>query len=117
MKRNAIFSALLVAACGGGNKNAVTTTDLGPSGSPAVESVEAATRPTDPKLAFRSQFSNPGGMWMPSQMSLPQHGEIFEKMGVRSSAEALANPLAYPRASIVSLGGCTASFVSPDGLI
>ena len=29
----------------------------------------------------------------------------------------LADPLAAPLAAIVSLGGCTASFVSPEGLI
>jgi hypothetical protein len=117
MKRNAILSALLVAACGGGNKNAVTTSDQGPSSSETVETVEAASRPADPKLGYRKQYSNPGGMWMPSQMTLPQHKETFEKMGVRMGADALANPLSDPLASIVSLGGCSASFVSNEGLI
>jgi hypothetical protein len=118
MKRNAIFTALLAAACGGGNKPAVTTTDLGPSKGSEVEPVEAvAARPADPKLGFRKQFSNPGGMWLPSQMTLPQHQDIFDKMGVRIPAEQLANPLSDTLASIVSLGGCSASFVSGQGLI
>ena len=116
MKRNAFLCAALAAACGGGNKNAVTTSDLDQS---AVTStaVPAVARPVDPKLAFRKQFTNPGGMWMPSQMTLPQHQEVFENMGVQISAEALSNPLSDPLASIVSLGGCTASFVSGEGLI
>jgi hypothetical protein len=118
MKRNVILCGALLAACGGGNKSAVTTTDLGRSehATPAV----AETTPSPvmtPELAFRQQFTNPGGMWMPAQMTLPQHVENFKKMGVTISAEALSDPLSEPLASIVWLGGCTASFVSPDGLI
>jgi len=120
MKRNAILCGLLVAACGGGNKQAVTTSDLGPSkpsasSEPVAEA--AAPRAVDPQLAFRRQYSNPGGMWMPIQMTLPQHVETFQKMGVKMNAEVLSDPLSEPLAAIVSLGGCTASFVSPDGLI
>ncbi len=121
MKRNAILCGLLVAACGGGNKQPVTTTDLGPSSQqtpaqePPVEAV--AARPADPQTQFRLGYSNPGGMWMPAQMTLPQHADTFQKMGVKISAEKLSDPLSDPLASIVSLGGCTASFVSPEGLI
>ena len=79
--------------------------------------MEDTARPVEPKLAFRKQYSDPGGMWMPSQMTLPQHVETFEKMGVRLNAEALSDPLSEPLAAIVSLGGCTASFVSGEGLI
>ncbi|HEY5920370.1 MAG TPA: S46 family peptidase [Kofleriaceae bacterium] len=118
MKRNAILIGLLAAACGGGNKQAVTTSDLGPSSSPSSPAqVEAATRPADPNFGFRKQYENPGGMWMPAQMTLPQHVDTFKKMGVPMSAEVLSDPLSHPLAAIVSLGGCTASFVSPDGLI
>src|SRR5262249_43313961 len=46
-----------------------------------------------------------------------QHIENFKKMGVKLDAKVLADPLAEPLAAVVSLGGCTASFVSPDGLI
>ncbi|HJX35198.1 MAG TPA: S46 family peptidase, partial [Desulfatiglandales bacterium] len=66
---------------------------------------------------FRRNYSNPGGMWMPSQMTLPEHQENFRKMGVSIPAAQLSDPLAHPLAAVVSLGGCTASFVSPDGLI
>src|SRR5262249_6099642 len=59
----------------------------------------------------------PGGMWMPSQMSLPQHVETFQKMGVAMDAKTLSDPLAAPLAAVVWLGGCTASFVSPEGLL
>ena len=57
-------------------------------------------------------------MWMPTQMTLPQHVETFQKMGVKIDAErARRTRSSEPLAAIVSLGGCTASFVSPDGLI
>ena len=118
MKRNAILVGLLVAACGGGTKQPVTTSDLGPSSANQAQPVEAvAARPVDPRTSFRKQYSNPGGMWMPSQMTLPQHVDTFQKMGVQLTAEALSDPLSEPLAAIVSLGGCTASFVSPEGLI
>ncbi len=56
-------------------------------------------------------------MWQPMQMTLPQHVEIFQKLGVAIDSKVLANPLAAPLAAVVWLGGCTASFVSPQGLV
>src|SRR5262249_30244292 len=38
-------------------------------------------------------------------------------MGVEIESKTLADPLAAPLGAVVSIGGCTASFVSPDGLI
>jgi hypothetical protein len=56
-------------------------------------------------------------MWLPQQMTLAFHVENFRSMGVPIDAKTLSDPLAAPLNAVVSLGGCTASFVSPDGLI
>lgn len=111
MKKYAFLAGMLAAACGG--KSAPNdNSDAAP-----VSTVLAPAAKADPDLAFRVSFSNPGGMWMPQQMTLPGHVETFTKMGVDIEAQVLADPLAAPMNAIVSLGGCTASFVSADGLI
>ena len=56
-------------------------------------------------------------MWLPAQMTLPQHVDNFQKLGVAIDPKVLADPLATPLAAVVFLGGCTASFVSPQGLL
>jgi hypothetical protein len=88
---------------------------------PTAPDIAVATPPPppapDPGLAFRKTYQDPGGMWMPSQMSLPEHVENFRQMGVALDAKALSNPLTDPLAGVVWLGGCTASLVSPEGLI
>ena len=53
------------------------------------------------------------GMWLPEQV--PDVAPAFEQLAIEP--EALADPLGHPLGAVVSLGGCTASFVSPDGLI
>ncbi|WP_437576920.1 S46 family peptidase [Sorangium sp. So ce887] len=60
-------------------------------------------------------FENPGGMWMPEQMA--QHKEKLEALGLEIDPASLTDPTAAPLGAVVSLGGCSASFVSPDGLI
>ncbi|KYF51716.1 peptidase S46 [Sorangium cellulosum] len=60
-------------------------------------------------------FENPGGMWLPEQMA--QHKDQLEALGLEIDAGALADPTASPLGAVVSLGGCSASFVSADGLI
>jgi hypothetical protein len=120
MKREALFCTLL-AACGGGNKSTTGASDtLGADKHDTTGIGGTVTAPPakpDPHLAFRQQFQDAGGMWMPAQMLLPQHVENFQKMGVKLDAKTLADPLQAPLAGVVSLGGCTASFVSGEGLI
>ncbi|WP_240099003.1 S46 family peptidase [Thermomonas flagellata] len=55
------------------------------------------------------------GMWMPRQ--LPQIAGALRAAGFAGDPAALADVTADPLAAVVSLGGCTASFVSPQGLI
>ncbi|MCG2583271.1 S46 family peptidase [Massilia sp. TS11] len=55
------------------------------------------------------------GQWQPHQ--LPQLKAELKKIGITIPAEKLADLSKHPMSAIVSLGGCSASFVSPDGLI
>jgi hypothetical protein len=55
------------------------------------------------------------GMWMPQQ--IPQLAARLKALGFTGDPAAFADLTGQPMGAIVSLGGCTASFVSPDGLI
>jgi hypothetical protein len=55
------------------------------------------------------------GMWMPQQ--IPKLEAKLRTMGFQGNPKAFADLTGQPMGAIVSLGGCTASFVSPDGLI
>ncbi len=96
------LSSLFVLACTGGKSDSAP-----PAGSDSGAVAGGAT------TTFK--FENPGGMWMPRQMAL--HAETLKKLGLAFDPGALTDPTAFPLGAVVSLGGCTASFVSPDGLI
>ncbi|MEO7734015.1 MAG: S46 family peptidase [Kofleriaceae bacterium] len=115
MKKTAILFGLAVAGCGSTPQAPPTTVAAVADPQPAPAAAPAA--PPDPALGFRQGYANPGGEWLPQQMTLPVHVETFRKMGVPIAAETLSDPLASPLNAVVSLGGCTASFVSPQGLI
>jgi hypothetical protein len=121
MKRNAFLCAALVAACGGGTKHTPPPQgDLGATHDTADQNHSTTQMPAakpDPGSEFRASYQDPGGMWMPEQMKLPQHVDNFHKMNVSIDSAQLSDPLKEPLAAVVWLGGCTASFVSPDGLI
>ncbi|WP_374041128.1 S46 family peptidase [Massilia sp. MS-15] len=55
------------------------------------------------------------GQWQPHQ--LPQLKSELKRIGITMPAEKLADLTKHPMSAMVSLGGCSASFVSPDGLI
>ncbi|MGB1276449.1 MAG: S46 family peptidase, partial [Nannocystaceae bacterium] len=65
--------------------------------------------------APKPAFENPGGMWMPTQIGA--HAEALKHAGLELDPSVLTDPTSFPLGAIVSLGGCSASFVSNEGLI
>lgn len=55
------------------------------------------------------------GMWMPQQ--LPQVAKELKVAGLKLDPANLTKLTEFPMGAIVSLGGCSASFVSPQGLV
>lgn len=56
-----------------------------------------------------------GGMWMPQEMA--SHEKTLKQMGLEFPVTGLSDPAQEPLSASVSLGGCSASFISPTGLI
>ncbi|MGO1003914.1 S46 family peptidase [Lysobacter sp. CA196] len=54
-------------------------------------------------------------MWVPQQ--LPEISAPLKQAGLKLNAKQLADLTGDPMGAVVSLGGCTASFVSPRGLV
>jgi hypothetical protein len=55
------------------------------------------------------------GMWMPRQV--PEIAGQLAERGYKVDTKIFSNLSGSPMGAVVSLGGCSASFVSPDGLI
>ncbi|GAB2512089.1 S46 family peptidase [Lysobacter humi (ex Lee et al. 2017)] len=55
------------------------------------------------------------GMWVPQQ--LPEIAGPLKKAGLKLSAKQMSDLTGDPLGAIVSLGGCTAGFVSKQGLV
>ncbi|MDH5466051.1 MAG: S46 family peptidase [Candidatus Aminicenantes bacterium] len=72
-----------------------------------------STQTTD---AGEALIYEPGGMWLPQQVA-EIHGDTLKEMGLGIDPEVFSDPLEFPLNAIISLGGCSASFISPDGLI
>ncbi|TFW28473.1 S46 family peptidase [Massilia arenosa] len=67
-------------------------------------------------LAILAPFAHADeGMWMPQQ--LPQVAKQLKAAGLKLDPNNLTKLTEFPMGAIVSLGGCSASFVSPQGLI
>ena len=65
-------------------------------------------------LSFPTTFADEG-MWQPKQ--LPALKKDLRRMGLKINPNKLTQLTEYPMNAIVSLGGCSASFVSPKGLV
>ena len=55
------------------------------------------------------------GMWRPGQ--LPSLADRLKALNPEVDAEALSNLTSHPMNAVIWLGNCTASFVSPQGLV
>ena len=55
------------------------------------------------------------GMWPPFQ--LPDLRDELRQAGLETDPQSLSDLTGQPMNAVISLGGCTASFVSPEGLI
>uniref|UniRef100_UPI003512EEAE S46 family peptidase n=1 Tax=Alteriqipengyuania sp. TaxID=2800692 RepID=UPI003512EEAE len=55
------------------------------------------------------------GMFTPEQ--LPEIADDLREAGLELDPEALSDLTGFPMGAVVSLGGCSASFVSPKGLV
>ncbi len=64
-------------------------------------------------LAPLSTFADEG-MWRPRQ--LPELADELSSRGLEIDPNSLSDLLDHPMNAVISLGGCTASFVSPEGL-
>ncbi len=66
-------------------------------------------------LTFATTASAGEGMWLPSQA--PDIAKQMQADGLKLDPNTLANLQSAPMNAIASLGGCSASFVSPQGLV
>jgi hypothetical protein len=75
-------------------------------------------RPESPQTTDTGEalIYEPGGMWLPQQVA-EIHGDTLKKMGLEIDPRVFSDPLKFPLNAIISLGGCSASFISPYGLI
>ena len=55
------------------------------------------------------------GMWQPYQ--LPAMADELKAKGLEIDVESISKLTEFPMNAVISLGGCTASFVSPKGLV
>lgn len=103
---------VLAAACGG-----EATPPAAPPPAASVASAPSPTAPPAPRAyePLPPRFENPGGMWMPAQMK--DHAAKLKELGLAIDPAALSDPTSGVLSAIVYLGGCSASFVSPEGLV
>jgi len=85
------------------------------SAAPAPANSTSHVTPAPAAAAARPAFENHGGMWLPSQ--IPLHAAELSNLGLAIDPALLADPKSSLLSAIVNLNGCSASFVSKDGLV
>ena len=75
----------------------------------------SAVPATAQEQALPDLFPPTGGMWLPAQ--IPKLADRLKSMGLEIDPSELADPTSDTLEAIVSLGGCSGSFVSKSGLI
>ncbi|MFD1215213.1 MULTISPECIES: S46 family peptidase [Microbulbifer] len=94
---------------------------LAACGKPAENTQNTDTEDTTAKPAQSAANTNVSnnvsteGMWMPRQ--LPELGDKLKSLGLELDPETMTDLTKFPMNAVVSLGGCSASFVSPKGLV
>ena len=66
-------------------------------------------------LALPLLINSYGGMWEPYQ--IPSLKKELREAGFYKNVNSISSPFEYPMNAIVSLGYCSAAFISPEGLI
>jgi hypothetical protein len=110
----ALVVSSLGLGCGAEPPPSIESPQTGAPTAAAPASKDAQSAKTGAQPAKKG-FENPGGMWVPSQLAA--QADTLRAAGWELEPKVLTDPTEPPLAAVVSLGGCTASFVSPDGLI
>src|SRR5688500_18331400 len=113
MRRLLLLSVPLLAHSCGSDPSPAPKNPAPPTTAVATNAPPAARQAPPPRPL--PSFQNPGGMWMPHQVSA--HAAKLKELGLAVDPAALADPTSGVLSAVVSLGGCSASFVSPEGLI
>ncbi len=86
-----------------------------PPPAPAPPPVPTPSAVVAPPAVTHPPYEDPGGMWMPEQLG--RQADTLKSLGLEIDPAALGDPTSSVLGAVVSLGGCSASFLSDDGLI